>query len=124
MNLVMIGRFKEKADASEALKILEKMEERIRAMDSGEIRPDRYNNTALQLLIEMNISTVGSGELEQFQFDVRLDQKGRELVLTTQESEISAYLKVMIEKGAKVEVFSRHDYPEADSDKRKDEEAD
>ena len=34
------------------------------------------------------------------------------VVVTTNESDVSAFLKVMIDKGARVEVYSAHDYPE------------
>lgn len=36
------------------------------------------------------------------------------MILTTDESEVSAFLKVMIQKEAKVEVYSAHDYPDTE----------
>jgi hypothetical protein len=58
--------------------------------------------------------------MEQFMFDVSVDIKGSKVVITTDESEVSAFIKVLLDKGAKVEIYSSHDYPEvAEDDKNK-----
>jgi len=40
--------------------------------------------------------------------------EGDKIILTTEESEVSAFFKLMIIKGAKVEIYSAHDYPDAE----------
>jgi len=37
---------------------------------------------------------------------------GSRIVVTTDELEVSGFLKLMVDKGAKVEVYSAHDYPD------------
>ncbi|WP_251259298.1 DUF6375 family protein [Klebsiella michiganensis] len=36
--------------------------------------------------------------------------------MTTDEAEVSAFVKLFVEAGAKVEIFSAHDYPSDSSD--------
>jgi Family of unknown function (DUF6375) len=60
-----------------------------------------------------NLYSIGPPELEQFNYDVHVEQKANTLILTTDESEVSAFLKLLIERGAKVEVYSAHDYPDS-----------
>ncbi len=40
--------------------------------------------------------------------------KDDKIILTTNESEVSAFFKLMIEKGAKVEIYSANDYPDTE----------
>jgi hypothetical protein len=65
----------------------------------------------LDLLGRLNVS-IGPQEVEQFAYEVGVEFKGNELVLTTEELDISAFLKVMFLKGARIEVYSAHDYPD------------
>ena len=113
MNLVMIGRFKDATGASEVIEIVKKLEDQVfkdaqtREGDSA----DRYTDSMLDLLGDLNIRTLGPAELEQFAYDVDVEVKGNEVVVTTEEIDVSAFLKVLIEKGARIEIYSAHDYP-------------
>jgi hypothetical protein len=44
--------------------------------------------------------------------DIQPHQKGAKVVINTDEIEVSAFLKLLIDNGAKVEVYSAHDYPD------------
>ena len=66
----------------------------------------------MDFLIKSHLNTVGAAELEQFLYDVSVEKKGNKVILRTDESEVSAFMKILIEKGAKVEVYSAHEYPE------------
>jgi hypothetical protein len=50
---------------------------------------------------------------------VRVETKGNDIVLTTEEIEVSAFLKVLIDHGARVEVYSAHDYPDTPKEEGK-----
>lgn len=115
MNLVMIGSFKNVSDAQVAKDLIEALIDEV----SGE--PDtfdddpkevRFSPKMLDFLLKSNLMTVGAAELDQFKYDFRVEMTDNKVVLTTDESEVSAFLKVMLEKGAKVEVYSAHDYPD------------
>jgi hypothetical protein len=114
-NLVMIGHFKDVAEAAKACRMIEELREHMmqgQEFGASDIYepPDRYNTAILGLLERLGIYNITPQELEQFTYDVRLRNVEDTLVLRTEESEISAFLKVMIEKGARVEVFSAHDH--------------
>jgi hypothetical protein len=66
----------------------------------------------LDFFTNAKVHSIGAAELEQFHYDVHVEHKGNTVTLTTDESEVSAFLKLLIEKGAKVEVYSAHDYPD------------
>ena len=113
MNLVMIGHFKEAKNASEALEIIEKMTKQVsKDVDDGFIqfggRNDRYSEGMLALLTNSKVHCIGPSEVEQFAMDIRSEERGNDVVITTDESDVSAFLKLLIDLGAKVEVFSAH----------------
>lgn len=116
MNLVMIGRFKEVDDATKAKEIIDLITEQVRADEQAGLmmiggEADRYTDGMLNLLRNANVYSIGPAELEQFAYDVRIKVKNNEVVLTTEEIEVSAFLKVLLDKGARVEVYSAHTYP-------------
>lgn len=116
MNLVMIGTFKEVSSAAAAKLLIDALIEKVGDEPARDYDADpkeaRYSSTMLDFLIKSNLVTVGAAELDQFQYDFRVEQIGSQIVLTTDESDVSAFLKVMLEKGARVEVYSAHDYPD------------
>jgi hypothetical protein len=115
-NLVMIGRFKEVGDATKAKEIIDSIIEQVRAdEEAGRIKigdqTDRYSRGMLDLLGKVEVHSIGPAELEQFAYEVTLKVESNALVLTTEEIDVSAFLKVLLDKGARVEVYSAHDYP-------------
>jgi hypothetical protein len=112
----MIGRFENAADATKAKEIIEALTSQVEQDQStGALTlggaSDRYSDEMLNLLARMNVMSVGPQELEQFAYDVSVKLDGSEMVLTTEELDVSAFLKVMVLKGARIEVYSAHDYP-------------
>lgn len=115
INLVMIGSFKQVADAEEAKRSIDELAEQVRKepMRSYDDDPNeaRFSKEMLDFFKNTNLYSIGPSELEQFNYDVHVERKANTLILTTDESEVSAFLKLLIERGAKVEVYSAHDYP-------------
>jgi len=115
-NLVMIGRFKDLGDATKVKEIIEQLTEQVRADEQagllkiGELA-DRYTDDILSLLQKVKVHSIGPAELEQFAYDVRIKVENNEVVLTTEEIDVSAFLKILLDNGARVEVYSAHDYP-------------
>ena len=115
-NLVMIGHFENAVDAMKAKEIIEALTEQVSEDQSkGTLTlgspTDRYGDEMLDLLVRLNIS-IGPQEVEQFAYEFSVKVDGNDLVLTTEELDISAFLKVMYLNGARVEVYSAHDYPD------------
>jgi hypothetical protein len=115
-NLVMIGHFKDATEATEAKEIIDALTQQVAEDQSNGTLTvgtpsERYGKEMLDLLGRLNVATIGPQEIEQFSYEVNVKIEGKDVVLTTEELDVSAFLKVMFQKGARVEVFSAHDYP-------------
>ena len=115
-NLVMIGHFENAAEATKAKEIIDELTQQVADDQSnGTLTVGcpsaRYGKEMLDLLGRLNV-TIGPQEVEQFAYEVSVKLAGNDLVLTTEELDVSAFLKVMILKGARIEVYSAHDYPD------------
>ncbi|MEO2091825.1 MAG: DUF6375 family protein [Gemmataceae bacterium] len=113
MNLVMIGRFKRPEDAAETKRLLDRLtklvhdEQAAGRLAAGEPN-ERYSDQFRAVAEEENCWLLGASELEQFLYDVGVELKGDTIELRTDEVEVSAFLKILLEHEAKVEVFSSH----------------
>ena len=117
MNLVMVGRFQDAAKARNVESSLDKLRAQVYAelgtySHDAPLREQRYSDAMLELLRDLNISIIRPGELEQFVFDVNVKLVGSEIRLRTDEADISAYMKLFIEEGARIEIYSAHDFSE------------
>jgi hypothetical protein len=112
MNLVMIGQFKSMEDAEKVQKVIDLLAKEL--TDKVEVgRPiSRYGDNILELLGKINCHIIAPPELEQFLYEFTSKVEGEKVILTTEESDISAFIKLMINEGARIEVFSAHDYPD------------
>ncbi|MDK9362918.1 DUF6375 family protein [Lelliottia wanjuensis] len=120
MNMVLIGRFKCMQDAEKVEKDIIKLSDQVLKDDSHSISYDepenqRFSDDMLTLLINLKINTLGPLDLGQLVSDHHLSREANTITITTDEAEVSAFIKLFIEAGAKVEMFSAHDYP-PDSD--------
>lgn len=114
MNLVMIGHFKSADDAKKTQQLIEQLSEGLRDKIDVGTSGERFGDDVLNLLRETNCYIFSPSELEHFLYDTHTHVEGDKIILTTDESEVSAFFKLMITKGAKVEIYSAHDYPEAE----------
>ena len=117
MNLVMIGEFEDVKSAADAMKVINDVTGQVDAdVDAGQIEigehAERFSDQMLNLLIDSNVLTVGVDEVQQFAYDVNVEHDGSSIVITTDEADVSAFLKVMLHKGARVQIYSAHDFPE------------
>lgn len=121
MNLVLIGRFKRAQDAEKVEKDIGKLSAQASKDDShsisfGEPEDQRFSDEMLSLLRSMKLNTLGPADLGQLVSEHHLSREGDRITITTDEAEVSAFVKLFIEAGAKVEVFSAHDYPSESAD--------
>ena len=116
MNLVMIGHFREAGDATSAWEMIERISEQANLdRDSGLIgyegRTDRFSDGMRDLLYySLQIMTLGPVDLEQFLYEVNVSVDEDKVIVTTDEADVSAFLKVLMNNGARVEVYSAHEY--------------
>jgi hypothetical protein len=71
-----------------------------------------YSDEVMDLLKRLKFYDVAPFELDQFRYEITSELSGNQIVVRTDEPDISAFLKLMIDKGARVEVYSAHDYPD------------
>ncbi len=112
-NLVMVGRFKDAASAEKAKEVIDKISDFVLNSEEKFEGANHYSDQALELLKTVNFYSVSPAEFEQFRYEVMPTLEGDKLVLRTDDVEISAVLKIMVENGARVEVYSAHTYPDS-----------
>lgn len=118
-NLVLIGHFKDSASAEETNAAISELSSF--ASDSeNNPDPERYSEKAMELLNKLHFHNVGSRELEQFGYDFSTKVKGTALVIKTEEVDVAALMKLMIARGARIEIYSAHDYPDSEYGRGKD----
>lgn len=118
MNLVMIGHFKEASDAKKIKDLLDQLAGQVKddadKNQSNTVPQDQFTDGMRELLRAANLYILGPAELEQLLYDVQVDVDGNKVVITTEEVDVSVFLKVLLDKGAKVEVYSAHNYPDTE----------
>jgi len=116
MNLVMIGQFKKEEDAAKTKEIIERLTEQVRADEkAGRLKlggTDRFTEEMLDLLGKLEAHNLGPSEVEQFAYDFGIKKEAKQLVITSEESDVSAFFKILIDNGAHVEIYSAHNEPE------------
>lgn len=110
-NLVMIGQFKTETDAKNTKEKLDRIIERLSGKIQFERLEDRFTEEEIEVLTSENVHYLTPKDLEQlvFEFDCSIDKN--EIHITSEELEITVFVKLLVENGAKVEVFSAHNYP-------------
>lgn len=116
-NLVMIGHFVDAVEATKAKEVIDAISKQVAEdQNRGNLvvgnRSDRYGKDMIDLLSRLNIMSIGPQELEQFAYEVSVKVEGSDVVLTTEEIDVSAFLKVMFHHGARIELYSAHDHPD------------
>ncbi len=120
-NLVMIGHFKDAQTAERAEKVIAEIRQKVEndsrdgQMEIGELS-GRYTDGMLELLGNLKVHSVGPAELEQFAYDIPIKRQGNDLVSRTDEVELSAFIKVMIDYGARIEIYSADDHADTSED--------
>ena len=110
-NLVMIGHFRTIAEAEEAQDAIDRIKQYL--SDSQENYEDgtRFSKPLRDLLMELSLHSIVPREIDQFNYDARAKLENDKIVVTTDESDFSAFLKLLVEYNARVEVYSAHAYP-------------
>ena len=108
----MIGKFKDVGSAEKAKAAIDEITAFMRVRDEDSRDADHYSDGVLAVLRKVEFHSCAPMELEQFTYDMSAELKGDQIVITTDEPDISAFLKLLIEKGARVEVYSSNDYPD------------
>ena len=115
-NLIMIGRFATPEDALTAITELEQLIQQVQ----GEFDYDRFDDNPMSLyedgslrefLSELGLYIFSAEDPETFNRDHNLQRRSEEIEIRTDEWDVSGFLKFMIHKSARVEIYSAHDFP-------------
>lgn len=113
MNLILIGRFETVQTAEAAISRIETLRElALKELPEPDwpTREERMTDPYLKALWAMEIYEMSRGDVGGFAFDYQIDRTGTELEIRTDEREIQGFLKVLLHYGAKVEIFSLHQW--------------
>jgi hypothetical protein len=112
-NIVLIGHFKTPQDASKTRELIDQLSTGLAdKIDVGKTYL-RFEDDVLDLLYKVNCHFFRPNDLEQFLYDVKFKLDGDKIIIKTEEYEISAFIVLMIHNGARLEIYSAHDYPDA-----------
>lgn len=111
----MIGKFKEAENAKEAMAALESIrelaeEERLSGILNENSR--NYSKKMLDTIISTNVHGISPRDLLQLCQDVNINHEGNVITIKTNETDVSAFITLLISKCAKIEIFSTHNYSE------------
>ncbi|MDX2199626.1 MAG: DUF6375 family protein [Phycisphaerae bacterium] len=111
MDLHMIGKFNEIHDAHAAKRAIDELTQQVGAESerySAGLPPHKqtFSEAMHALLAKYNLFSIHPTELGQFELDVTTSAVGKELRLHTDEIDVSAFLKLLLEFGAQVYVTS------------------
>ena len=116
-NLVMIGHFQTAEHAQIALQQLEKL----CACVQEEFDYDRFDDdpTAsypqgplVEMLKQLNLPHFSPEDIEHLaRGQESVDRRNSRIEIRTDEYDVSGFLKFLVGKGARIEVYSAHDFP-------------
>ena len=115
MKLILIGQFDTVDSARAATKRIRDLQELAESEvsePSWEPREEQVTEQFRQAMWDMGIYNMGRDDLTNFVYEYQIEQSGKELQIRTDESEIQGFLKVLLDYGAKVEIFSLHKWDE------------
>ena len=117
MNLVLIGKFKQAKDAEAVADVIKKLGEQASKDDAYAIahappEDQRFSDGMMALIRQFHLYTLAPEELGQFNFEHSVEQDDDTIKISTDEADISAFIKLFVESGARVEVYSAHHYPD------------
>ncbi|GGJ90392.1 hypothetical protein GCM10010123_20290 [Pilimelia anulata] len=113
MNLVMIGRFASVGEAESAKELIDKLATGVQAeVDAGRLEVGeptrRFSQEMIDLLTELNLHALSPGDLEQLVYDTQIRVHGDSVVIRTDEVDVAAHMKILLDRKARIEIFSAH----------------
>lgn len=124
MDLVLIGTFEKVSDADAAVERMERLRELAEQEWSDDTweRHERMPSSLLEALTQMKLWDMGRTDVDIYAYDHKVTREGNRVRVWTEESEIQGFIKVLIDLGARVEVFSRHHWNDDGTPRSDDEE--
>lgn len=115
MDLMLIGTFETVSGAEAAIERMEALKALAETAwsDDDWRRPDeRMPDSLVDDLSKLKLYEMGRSDVDIYAYEHTVERQGSTVRVWTEESEVQGFLKVLIHLGARVEVFSRHDWNE------------
>lgn len=115
MDLVLIGTFETVSDAEAAIERMEALKALADAEwsdDDWRRQDERMPGTLADELRKLKLHEMGRFDVDIYAYEHTVERKGSAVRVWTEESEVQGFLKVLLQLGARVEVFSRHHWNE------------
>lgn len=106
--LRIVGSFKTETDAQKAVNCFNDLLA-VEHKDKGS--NPYFSDEIMDVIKKHNFHTFNENDPDQLDYFYKLEADGNEIVVDTDEVEIQALMKILLNYGAKVEVYSKHDYP-------------
>jgi hypothetical protein len=121
-NLVLIGEFKTEEDAERVLQLIQAISANASSdLENGVVnhwaKNEQFSEKTEQRLRDLNLYGLSPSDIADFALlNPSMEREGKALHFRTDDVEVGGFVKLMVEKGAKVQVYSAHDYPETEAD--------
>jgi hypothetical protein len=112
-DLVLVGTFETASSAeaaADAMKALKDLTEAVWSDDDWGRRDERMPTALAAELAELSLYDMGRPDVDIYAFDHSVERTESVVRVRTEESDVQGFLKVLIGFGARVEVFSRHNW--------------
>lgn len=116
--LVMIGHFADLTKLRATQDKFKRLAEQVRAeeeagtMDLGWDADERFSDTMRAVLAELNLYELSPADVENLVYEYDIETSGTTMTLSTDELDVQGFLKLLLDGGARIEVFSKHDWAE------------
>jgi hypothetical protein len=107
--LKIVGEFKTQNDAAMAVALIDDLSN---VEDTPLPAGRRFSDEVMELLRRHKCNILNDTDVEQMKNCFEVNSSDKTVVITTDETEIQGLIKALINYGAKVNIISRHDYPE------------
>ena len=114
MDLMLIGTFETATGAETAIERMKTLKTLAETHWPGEgwRGDERMPGPLADELARLHLYELGRSDVDIYAFDHSVERRGSAVHVRTEEADVQGFLKVLISLGARVEVFSRHDWNE------------
>lgn len=115
MDLVLVGTFETVTGAEAAIEKMEALKtlaESEWSEDDWRWQDERMPDSLMDALSQLKLYNMGRSDVDIYAFEHTVERRGSTVRVRTEESEVQGFLKVLVHLGARVEVFSRHNWNE------------
>lgn len=109
--LRIVGKFKNAEDLKSARETIEALTNEVMKQDVCRLEKASCTKEIENILHNSNIYNIGEEDLIHFTHAHSIDYESDSVVINTDELDIQGLIKVLIKNGAKIEMYSKHDYP-------------